>query len=41
MVYSKKSETTLSSQNRAESLKRTKHYATNDGPLDNKPIVAY
>lgn len=41
MVYSKNSETTLSSQNRAESLKLTKYYATNGGPLDNVPIVAY
>lgn len=41
MVYSKKSETTLSSLNRAESLKRTKNDATNGGPLDNEPIVAY
>lgn len=41
MVYSKKSETTLSSQNRAESLKRTKYYDTNGGPLNDEPIVAY
>lgn len=41
MIYSKKLESTLSSQNRAESLQRTKYYATNGGPLDNEPIVAY
>lgn len=35
------SETTLSSQNRADSLKRTKYYATNGGLLDNGPILAY
>lgn len=40
-AYSKKSESTLSSQNRAELLKLTKYYATNGGPLDNEPIVAY